>query len=476
MAKACEGCVCRRRSSRPVGSRFLTRTLLGLVLSTSAASWSFADLINVTTLIDSEADDGACSLREAIVAANTDSEYLGCAEGDLVDDIQITVPGTIELTSDLPDITRDVNIHGLGPTVSIVDGMGQFGIISFFTTRFGDGNKLLLEDLRLTNGSRDRGAAVEIGDFVDVTIRRCELDGNQTTGTGGAVDVQANFRLTIQNSTLMDNVSGGSGGAVYVRRGELTIAGSTLSGNHAAVGSGGGVWVDVPTRLQVSSSTFSGNSADTHGGGLAMSGAAAVSASLTSSTVTDNRSDNEQDGVGDGGGLALVAGAELSIANTIVGPNVDRSAAAECPDAYADVTSSLSSTGFSLVAVNACVVGNFPTGNPNANNDQVGANGSPHDPLLGLLADNGGPTATHEPMMASPVIDQGSCTGEADDQRGWGGPGGGRIVDDMDIVDLDDGCDIGSIELGAGPIVVIDEIFADGFESMDITEWSENTV
>ncbi len=446
---------------------------LGVLLVVLGATAGSAAQINVNTLDDSESDDGLCSLREAIVAANTDSEYLGCPEGELVDDIQIAVGGTIELTADLPDITRDVNIRGLGPSVTVVDGLGQYGIISFFVTRFGDGNKLLLEDLRLTHGSRARGAAVLIGDFVDVTIRLCELDNNQTTGTGGAIDVQANFRLTIEDSTIRDNESGGSGGGIWVRRGEVRISGSTLARNTATSGSGGGIWSEVPTELQVASSTLSGNRADGHGGGLAVSGPVSVTASLTSTTVTDNAADDDQDGSGDGGGLAVLDGATISIGNTIVGANVDRSGASECPDALADATSALTSTGFSLVTVNSCVAGAFPTGNPNANNDQVGSDGSPQDPLLDALTSNGGPTQTHEPLMASPVIDQGSCTGEPGDQRGWGAGGGGRIVDDLDIVDLDDGCDIGSVERGAGEIVIIDEIFSDGFEGMNTDEWSE---
>ena len=457
------------------GRRPAFRLVLAVTFSLSVLLLGGADaraaVINVNTLDDTESNDGLCSLREAIIAANTDSAHLGCTAGNLLDDIEIVVGGTIELTSDLPDIVRDVNIRGLGTTVSILDGMAQYGIISFFVTGFGDGNKLVLEDLRLTNGLHARGPAVEIGDFVDVTIRRCELDNNESTGTGGAVDVQSNFRLVISDSTVRDNVSAGSGGGIYARRGELYITSSTLARNTATGGSGGGFWSEIPTEIRVARSTLSGNRADGHGGGLAMSGAPLRGASVTSSTVTNNFADDDQDGSGDGGGIAALGGAVLSIANTIVGPNADRSGGAECPDASADATSSLTSTGYSLLTNNACVAGAFPTGTPNANNDQVGS-----DPLLEMLASNGGPTQTHEPMMVSPVIDQGSCPGEPSDQRGLGAMSGGRVVDDIDIVDLDDGCDIGSVEFGAGEIVIIDEIFSDGFESMNLDEWSEISV
>lgn len=41
------------------------------------------------------------------------------------------------------------------------------------------------------------------------------------------------------------------------------------------------------------------------------------------------------------------------------------------------------------------------------------------DPLLGPLADNGGPTETHRPLPTSPAIDAGAATGNtpATDQR-----------------------------------------------------------
>ena len=42
------------------------------------------------------------------------------------------------------------------------------------------------------------------------------------------------------------------------------------------------------------------------------------------------------------------------------------------------------------------------------------------DPLLGPLADNGGPTPTHMPMNDSPAIDAGRDNGESRDQRGEG--------------------------------------------------------
>jgi len=83
----------------------------------------------------------------------------------------------------------------------------------------------------------------------------------------------------------------------------------------------------------------------------------------------------------------------------------------------------------------------------------------------------GGPTFTHLPMPASPAIDQGNCPAALADQRGYGsGSTGGRIVDDPGIADFADGCDVGAVEAGA--VDVSGLIFADDFESGDVSRWS----
>ena len=71
--------------------------------------------------------------------------------------------------------------------------------------------------------------------------------------------------------------------------------------------------------------------------------------------------------------------------------------------------------------------------------DQVGTGISPLDPLLAPLADNGGPTLTHRPMLGSPAIDAGVGS-LAVDQRGVARPvdgdGDGNAVVDAGAVEL----------------------------------------
>jgi CSLREA domain-containing protein len=89
-----------------------------------------AGTITVNSTADDEADDGVCTLREAIIAANTDTASgvaVGeCAAGSGVDTIEFNITPldgsvkTIAPNSQLPDITSQLTIDGYtqDPTVS----------------------------------------------------------------------------------------------------------------------------------------------------------------------------------------------------------------------------------------------------------------------------------------------------------------------------------------------------------------------
>jgi CSLREA domain-containing protein len=111
--------------------------LLALVMMITAGLVLFADGASAATLSvnsngDTQANDGACTLREAIVAANTDTvsgAAVGeCAAGSGTDTINFAITGpadftnggqnghTIAPTSALPDITEPVVINGYSQT------------------------------------------------------------------------------------------------------------------------------------------------------------------------------------------------------------------------------------------------------------------------------------------------------------------------------------------------------------------------
>src|SRR4051794_5814556 len=84
----------------------VTTAALATVLVLSAASSAHAATIAVTTEADGP---GACSLRKAISAANTDAPAAGCAAGAGADTIALP-SGRYELT--LPGAGEDANASG----------------------------------------------------------------------------------------------------------------------------------------------------------------------------------------------------------------------------------------------------------------------------------------------------------------------------------------------------------------------------
>ena len=143
---------------------------------------------------------------------------------------------------------------------------------------------------------------------------------------------------------------------------------------------------------------------------------AASSATIAHVTIAGNTADSNLNGSGQGGGAALfkLGNPGLSLMNSVVAQNVGGA----FPDVY--VGSGTPTLAYDLVGVGP-VVGSIVDGGGNL----AGTAGAPLDPLLGPLADNGGPTLTRALLDGSPAInagDPGAVPGgavPAYDQRGF---------------------------------------------------------
>ncbi len=331
------------------------------------------------------------------------------------------------------------------------------------------------------NRARLKGGGIWVTNG-DVFIEGSTISGNTSiSGRGGGIRFGGSYRsMTIRDSRISDNTAGSHGGGVYAR-GETTISGSTVSGN-SADGNGGGVY--TRGEITISESTVSGNSADERGGGLFFGGASTritdtlISANfaadaggglattgnfpfeivnstisgnstfgdgggvrffyvaqylqatlsdsssaetlevnaaasgqfvIANTTITDNRADSDADGNGSGGGIYSSPIPSLKLNHTIVAGNrratVDEDLARGNYDVYYGL--------IGAVAPDATLSG--------ASILMIGV-----DPLLGPLADNGGPTLTHALLPGSPAIDAGDPAAVAGvdgipeyDQRGF---------------------------------------------------------
>ncbi|MFN8420950.1 MAG: right-handed parallel beta-helix repeat-containing protein [Anaerolineae bacterium] len=226
-------------------------------------------------------------------------------------------------------------------------------------------------------------------------------------GSGGAAANSGT--LTINNSTISGNSATFGGGVSNT--GTMFIFNSTLSGNSAS-NRGGGVYNAGSGALTITNRrTISGNSASI-GGGVASSGSSALTVTITNSTLADNTATTLADSIHHSSGT-------ITIQNTII---VGGTCLATITDG-----------GGNLAYPTAC--------------DSISAGGNP---MLGALADNGGPTLTHLPAFGSAAIDAGDdsiCAASPVnnvDQRGVARPFDGNG-------DSLAHCDIGAVEVNTAP-------------------------
>ena len=234
---------------------------------------------------------------------------------------------------------------------------------------------------------------------VSVTINSLAIrNGKASSAPGGAIRVNTGT-VVLNDCSLNGNSTDMNGGAIS-NAGNLTLNRCALSANTAS-DNGGGLYNAATVALN--NSTLSGNSATSLGGGLYN----ATTASALHATFALN-------GATSGGGLYNAGSATLK--STLLDANTG-----------SNCGGTVGSNGSNLDSGTSCGF--------SAAGDLSNVN-----PLLGALADNGGPTATHALSTGSPAIDAADITGcPATDQRGAGRPADGN-GDNVPV------CDIGAFE------------------------------
>ena len=329
-------------------------------------------------------------------------------------------------------------------------------------------------------GSGGRGGGIYLAS--QATLTDVVVDGNKTGdgatgsnpgtsgvhgGDGGGMFAE-NAATTLTNLTVTNNITGnavggnsGNGGGLYLFEGTVSIVNSTVSNNRtgnasgfgAHSGFGGGIRNHAQTKI--SGTTISGNQTGSNGesgnggGGAGITNSATID--LSNSTVSGNSiGAGDSEGLIRGGGgisnwfgtititnctitgnsafannVAGVSGIftenqTIIVRNTIIAQNGSGSAP--------EVNGTFSSQGNNLIGNGDGATGFIAS-------DLVGTAEAPVNALLGVLADNGGPTRTHALLAGSPALD--GCNNAlardanhitlTNDQRG-----SARIVDSAD--------------------------------------------
>jgi hypothetical protein len=192
------------------------------------------------------ADGGEGSLRQAVLAANTQpgADTILFADG---------LSGTIGLTTGQLIITDHLTIDGPGAGQLTVSGNHQSRIFNI-----GAGKSVAIDGLTIADGRAvgDGGGILNTGGTL--SLAGVVLSGNQavatltsSNGRGGAIANLSGATLTVTDCLFNQNqVLGGSGapGPLFVRSGagilnlgsRLTVSHSTFLGNQSLGGTGGG--------------------------------------------------------------------------------------------------------------------------------------------------------------------------------------------------------------------------------------------
>ncbi len=371
--------------------------LLGLVFTASPAR---ANLISVTTNLDSTAGDGLCSLREAVIAANTDAAVDACPAGNGADVIQLSagtyvmgVTGAGEdaaATGDL-DVTADLTIEGAGLIVTFVSAANLDRAFEVSNNSRLTLSRLTVEDGNGTVGGPGGSIRVEGGATLTLSTARVR---DTAANTSAAVYALTGATVEVFSGRIENNPSGG----LYLQIGSTgMVRDSSITGNTADFGAG--IVVNVGSTLTMVNSTVSDNQALVAGGGLSISG----EVRLYNVTIASNLS-SVSSATGHGGGINVSDSGYVYMANSILADNLEHvSSGGDNPD---DCSGAIDSGGSNLIeAVTGCTI----TGITITNLTGV-------DPNLGLLDNYGGPTLTHRLLAGSPAIDAGWSTGCVDEQ------------------------------------------------------------
>lgn len=401
-----------------------TLLLVGLALPAAAGAGAedVQTVINVNTTTDENNNDGDCSLREAVIAANTDAVRDGCPAGNGTDTIHLsagtygfTLAGSGEngaLTGDL-DLLDDVVLDGSGAANTTIDANGLDRVLEI------RGVAVEISDLTLQEG--DSGSLGAGGILVYTGGSLTMFNGRITaTATGDALYAsQEAGPIRLLQSRIDNNLDGGL--TLYNVDSTNVIQDSIIRENRTINNrSGGGILSTAP--LIIINTTISGNDSDFHGGGVYTSGPL----NLHNVTIANNAA------IMEGGGIYLASGAVLTATNTIIGNNA-AGADDDChtDDVIDDFTFNLLEDITGCAPFSGSVTGSV-----------FGL-----DPELEPLANYGGPTQTHALRSNSPAIDAGGplqCRDEAGDlltvdQRGYARP----IDGDGDSFAI---CDMGAYE------------------------------
>lgn len=222
----------------------LVLSAIGLVCLCATTPAHAGTVINVTSTLDLlDGSDGKCTLREAIIAVNTQSPSGGtmgeCPAGTGNDTINLGL-STFLLANGALSITKDVNIAGASMHFTLIDANGV--------------------------NTHDRG--LDIGSAAHVNLSSLGVLHGQSSGDGGGIRTVG--WLTLTNVMLANNSGVNGGGLAVLLPGQAVLNGAEFDQNHASKEGGGLYDNGAAAPLDWSYVSATSNSAEFDGGGITL--------------------------------------------------------------------------------------------------------------------------------------------------------------------------------------------------------------
>ena len=223
---------------------------LFLLLSLSTAHLALATDFTVDA-------NSACTLADAINAANGDQAVGNCDAGSGNDTIYLS--GDLTLGGNLPTISSNMTITSNDHTIKrVISGNHTVRIFNI-----DHGGNLTLQCLQLIAGrnhgmrggavrvlnghahiidvrlednwAEKGGGALRVGNGSSANCNMCQFVDNNAP-VGGAIWVGDEGSSIVLNNSMVYNNSADQGGGMYIKQGSATISGTTFSNNSAAEG------------------------------------------------------------------------------------------------------------------------------------------------------------------------------------------------------------------------------------------------
>ena len=409
------------------------------------------------TVTSSLGDASVGTLTAAITLANAEA---GCSQIDFASDVTSI---NLDVTT---IISKDLNIVGHGrdslnisaTSGNVIHATAGDLHISHLTVSGSDNNGIYQQDADLTVDdvliSNINNSGILVDDAHDTVVRnstitntnysgirfnnssiastllidKSDISNNQSTGSGGGLHAAIDFsaEIKISDSTFAENTAASSGGGIYITNNaigtEVSIDRSTISGNtsgNTSSHNGGGIHVtntgSATGNFTISQSTLSGNTtAGNHGGAIYFDDSSTSPGTLLnllvdSSTIVNNTASYQGGGIYHSGANEII-----EIQNTVIAQNTATSG-------YMNLFGVFNSVEHSWVGDNNGDH-NFATDATYASTPvQSVIDGDESLLNISTLADNGGPTFTHVPLVGSPLLETGNPATvdlSATDQRG----------------------------------------------------------